>query len=284
MRRILSIGLNTFRETLREKLLYNLLIFALLMIGSSMLLSRLTLGDANRLILDLGLASINLFGVIIAIFVGIGLVSKEIDKKTIYTIVSKPVPRYEFLLGKYVGLGITLLTNTAIMVVGLLSVLQIMQVPIELVLFKSLLLIFIELLVVTAVALLFSTFTSSTLSAIFTLAVYVIGHLSGDLKALGEKLDGVSQGVLTTLYYVMPNLERFNLKGHVIHQLNVGTSDMALIICLRPGLCDPYAHGGRHYLSTKRFPVGLMVIPSNGPVRLSRSTCIGLSVHVFISM
>jgi len=231
MRRILSIGLNTFRETLREKLLYNLVIFALLMIGSSMLLSRLTLGDANRLILDLGLASINLFGVIIAIFVGIGLVSKEIDKKTIYTIVSKPVPRYEFLLGKYVGLGITLLTNTAIMVVGLLSVLQIMQVPIELVLFKSLLLIFIELLVVTAVALLFSTFTSSTLSAIFTLAVYVIGHLSGDLKALGEKLDGVSQGVLTTLYYVMPNLERFNLKGHVIHQLNVGTSDMALIIC-----------------------------------------------------
>jgi len=134
MRRILSIGLNTFRETLREKLLYNLLIFALLMIGSSMLLSRLTLGDANRLILDLGLASINLFGVVIAIFVGIGLVSKEIDKKTIYTIVSKPVPRYEFLLGKYVGLGITLLTNTAIMVVGLLSVLQIMQVPIELVL------------------------------------------------------------------------------------------------------------------------------------------------------
>ena len=231
MRRILSISLNTFRETLREKLLYNLLIFALLMIGSSILLSRLTLGDANRLILDLGLASINLFGVIIAIFVGIGLVSKEIDKKTIYTIVSKPVPRYEFLLGKYLGLCITLLVNTAIMVAGLLVVLRVMDVPIELVLFKSLLLIFMELLVITAVALLFSTFTSSTLSAIFSLAIYVIGHLSADLKTFGAKLDAVTRGIVNAIYYLMPNLERFNLKGHVIHRLDVGMADMALITC-----------------------------------------------------
>ena len=231
MRRILSISLNTFRETLREKLLYNLLIFALLMIGSSILLSRLTLGDANRLILDLGLASINLFGVIIAIFVGIGLVSKEIDKKTIYTIVSKPVPRYEFLLGKYLGLGITLLVNTVIMVAGLLLVLHVMDVPIEFVLFKSLLLIFMELLVITAVALLFSTFTSSTLSAIFSLAIYVIGHVSADLKTFGAKLDVVSRSLVNALYYLLPNLERFNLKGHVIHRLDVGIADMALIIC-----------------------------------------------------
>jgi ABC-type transport system involved in multi-copper enzyme maturation permease subunit len=231
MRRILSISLNTFRETLREKLLYNLLIFALLMIGSSILLSRLTLGDANRLILDLGLASINLFGVIIAIFVGIGLVSKEIDKKTIYTIVSKPVPRYEFLLGKYLGLCITLLVNTGIMVAGLLVVLHIMDVPIELVLFKSLLLIFMELLVITAGALLFSTFTSSTLSAIFSLATYVIGHLSADLKVFGAKLDVVSRSIVNAIYYLMPNLERFNLKGHVIHRLDVGMADMALILC-----------------------------------------------------
>lgn len=231
MRRILSISLNTFRETLREKLLYNLLIFALLMIGSSILLSRLTLGDANRLILDLGLASINLFGVIIAMFIGIGLVSKEIDKKTIYTIVSKPVPRYEFLLGKYLGLCMALLANTVMMVGGLLVVLQFMQVPIEWVLFQSVLLIFVELLVVTAVALLFSTFTSSTLSAIFTLAMYVIGHLSADLKSFGEKLDSVSRGILNGLYYVMPNLERFNLKGHVVHRLDIGTADIALIVC-----------------------------------------------------
>ncbi len=228
--RILSIALNTFRENLREKLLYNLLFFALLMIGSSILLSRITLGDYHRLILDLGLASINLFGVLIAIFVGIGLVSKEVDRKTIYTIVSKPIPRYEFLLGKYCGLVITLLANTIVMVAGLLIVLQVMEVPITSLVFKSLALIFLELMVITAVAVLFSTFTSATLSAIFTLAVYVIGHLSGDLKEFAKKLDEVSQMAVNAIYYTLPNLERFNLKGHVIHHLDFGMADMALTL------------------------------------------------------
>jgi ABC-type transport system involved in multi-copper enzyme maturation permease subunit len=232
--RIVSISLNTVRENLREKLLYNLLIFALLMIGSSILLSRLTLGDYHRLILDLGLASINVFGVLIAIFVGIGLVSKEIDKKTIYTIISKPVPRYAFLVGKYLGLVITLLANTAVMVLGLLIVLHVMDVPITILLFKSLSLMFIELMVITAVALLFSTFTSSTLSAMFTLAIYVIGHLSADLKLFGEKLESTGQAVVNALYYVMPNLERFNLKGHVIHHVDLPATD--LLVTLAYGL------------------------------------------------
>jgi len=228
--RIISISLNTFRENLREKLLYNLLNFALLMIGSSILLSRLTLGDYHRLILDLGLASINIFGVLIAIFVGIGLVSKEIDKKTIYTIISKPVPRYAFLLGKYLGLVITLLANTIVMVIGLLVVLQVMDVPVTVLLFKSLSLIFLELMVITAVALLFSTFTSSTLSAIFTLAIYVIGHLSADLKTFGEKMDTIGRGILNALYYVVPNLERFNLKGHVVNHVDLPSVDLLLTL------------------------------------------------------
>ena len=228
--RIISISLNTFRENLREKLLYNLLIFALLMIGSSILLSRLTLGDYHRLILDLGLASINIFGVLIAIFVGIGLVSKEIDKKTIYTIISKPVPRYAFLLGKYLGLVITLLANTIVMIIGLLVVLQVMDVPVTVLLFKSLSLIFLELMVITAVALLFSTFTSSTLSAIFTLAIYVIGHLSADLKTFGEKMNTIGRGILNALYYVVPNLERFNLKGHVVNHVDLPSVDLLLTL------------------------------------------------------
>jgi ABC-type transport system involved in multi-copper enzyme maturation permease subunit len=228
--RIISISLNTFRENLREKLLYNLLIFALLMIGSSILLSRLTLGDYHRLILDLGLASINIFGVLIAIFVGISLVSKEIDKKTIYTIISKPVSRYAFLLGKYLGLVITLLANTIVMIIGLLIVLQVMDVPITALLFKSLAMIFIELMVITAVALLFSTFTSSTLSAIFTLAIYVIGHLSADLKIFGDKLETMGRAVVNALYYVMPNLERFNLKGHVTNHVDLPTTDLLLTL------------------------------------------------------
>jgi ABC-type transport system involved in multi-copper enzyme maturation permease subunit len=226
--RILSIAFNTFRENLREKLLYNLLIFALLMIGSSVLLTRLTVGEWDRLIIDLGLSSMNVFGVLIAIFVGISLVSKEIDKKTIFTIVSKPVPRYQFLLGKYLGLVVTLLINTVVMAAGLLAVMAYLGAPVTPMLFKALGFIFMEFLVITAVALVFSTFTSTTLSAIFTLAIYVVGHLSTDLKLFGARMDEVGKAVLNAIYYVLPNLERFNLKGQVIHHIDVAAGDLFL--------------------------------------------------------
>jgi ABC-type transport system involved in multi-copper enzyme maturation permease subunit len=182
------------------------------------------------LLLDVGMGSINIFGVLIAIFVGIGLVNKEIEKKTIYTIVSKPVARHEFLLGKYAGLTITLFVNTAIMAAGLLLVLFAQDVPITGMLFKALGLIFVEFMVIMAVALLCSTFTSATLSAIFTLALYVIGHLTADLKSFGAKMDEGVRMVLNGLYYVLPNLERFNLKGHVVHNLEVPVSDLLLVV------------------------------------------------------
>lgn len=228
--KVLSIALNTFRENLRDKLLYNLLVFALLMIGSSLVLMRLTLGEFHRLLLDVGLGSVNIFSVLIAIFVGIGLVNKEIEKKTIYTIVSKPVARYEFLLGKFAGLTITLFVNIAIMTASLLAVLAVQDVPVETVLFKAIGLILLECMVVTAVALLCSTFTSATLSAIFTLATYVIGHLTADLKAFGERMDEGMRTFMNGLYYVLPNLERFNLKGHVVHHLDVSGADLLLIV------------------------------------------------------
>jgi ABC-type transport system involved in multi-copper enzyme maturation permease subunit len=227
--KVWSIAFNTFRENLRDKLLYNLLIFALLMIGSSLILMRLTLGEFHRLILDIGLGSINFFGVLIAIFIGIGLVSKEIEKKTIYTIVSKPVARFQFLLGKYLGLSFTLFINTAIMAAGLLAVLYLQDVPVHGVLFKALSMIMMEFMVITAVALLFSTFSSATFSAIFTLALYVIGHLTPDLKTFGEKMGGLGKTILEGMYYVLPNLDRFNLKGHVTHQIDVPTGDLLMI-------------------------------------------------------
>jgi ABC-type transport system involved in multi-copper enzyme maturation permease subunit len=97
-------------------------------------------------------------------------------------------------------------------------------------LFKALALIFVEFMVITAVALLFSTFTSATLSAIFTLAMYVIGHLTADLKSFGTKMDDLSRGILDGIYYLLPNLERFNLKGHVIHHMEMGGADLMLIV------------------------------------------------------
>lgn len=225
MSRVWAVALCTMREAVRDKLLYNLVVFALLLIVSTIVLSRLALGDVHRLVLDVGLASINLFGVAIAIFVGVGLVSREIDRKTIYVVLSKTIPRWQFLLGKYLGLACTVAGNVAIMAVGLVLVLWVMEVPVRGELAGALMAICVELWVLTAVALLCSTFTTTTLSAICTVAVYVIGHSIGQLTALGAKLDTVGRMVLTTMAYIMPDLERFNLKGLVIEPHSLGSMD-----------------------------------------------------------
>lgn len=225
MSQIIVIALNTFRETLRDKILYNLVFFGLLLIGSSILLGSLTMGEQAKIIQDLGLASINLFGVLIAIFVGIGLVSKEIEKRTIYSIIAKPIPRYLFPLGKYSGLVLTLFVNIAIMAAGFFLVLLASGAGLNLALLKAIGLIFVELLVITAVAVMFSTFTTPMLSATFTLAVYVIGHLTADLRVLGARLQNeLTTGVLDGLYYVLPNLEYFNVKGQAVHGIPIAWS------------------------------------------------------------
>src|SRR5512138_1237065 len=119
IRRVLTIAGNTFRENIRDRILYNLILFALIMILSSLSLGKLTLGNEDKVILDLGLSSISIFGMLIAIFIGIGLVYKELEKRTVYALLAKPVHRYEWILGKYLGLLFTLLVNVAIMTVGL---------------------------------------------------------------------------------------------------------------------------------------------------------------------
>ena len=222
MKRIVVIALNTFKENLRDKILFNLVFFGLMLIGSSVLLGSLTIGEQSKLMKDLGLASINIFGVLIAVFVGIGLVSKEIEKRTIYTIIAKPIPRYQFLLGRYSGLALTLFVNTAIMAAGFILVLLLGSVGLDIGLMQAIGLIFLELLLIVAVAVMFSTFTTPTLSATFTLAIYVIGHLTGDLKALGDKLDDpLVSGVLNVFYYVIPNLATFNVKSEAAHGVSI---------------------------------------------------------------
>lgn len=229
MKRIMVIALNTFKENLRDKILYNLVFFGLMLIGSSVLLGSLTIGEQAKIIQDLGLASINVFGVLIAIFIGIGLVSKEIEKRTIYTIIAKPIPRYQFLLGRYSGLVLTLFVNTVIMTVGFIAVLLLTGVGFDMGLMKAIALIVLELILIVAVAVMFSTFTTPTLSATFTLAVYVIGHMTEDLKVLGNKLENpLVSGVLSVLYYGLPNLGYFNVKGEAVHGIPISLSYLLL--------------------------------------------------------
>ena len=223
--KILAIAINTFKETIRDKILYNLLFFALIMIGSSYLLSQLSLTDHQKIIVDVGLASISVFGVLMAIFIGIGLVSKEIEKKTVYTIIAKPISRYQFLLGKYFGLLITLLLNMIIMTIGQIIMMYVNNAPIKLIYFQAIFFIFFELAFITAIAILFSTFTTATLSAILTLFLFIIGHLTNYLEFFVKKSkNDFIKGFFKGLYYFLPNLENLNLKGYVTYNISIEPS------------------------------------------------------------
>jgi len=219
--KVWAIAYNTFREAVRDKVLYSLLFFAIALIAASVVLNRLAIGQQSKIITDLGLASISLFGTLIAIFVGIGLVSKEIDRRTILTIVSKPVGRGRFLLGKYLGLVLTLAVEVTIMAICFLGMLAIYTDGRIGPALLAIGLIFAELCVVTAVALLFSSFSSAFLSGLFTIAIWIIGHMSADLRAFGQKAGGAARPITEALYHVLPNLRNFDVKAQVVYGLPI---------------------------------------------------------------
>ena len=183
--KIKAIALNTFKEAIRDRILYLLLFFAALILGLSRVLALITVGDVGKILLDVGLATLSLFGALMAILMGTGLVYKEIDKKTIYTLLSKPIYRYQFLLGKYLGLIMTLAIMLLLMSLVFLLVLLIHSVPIEWEIFIAIAFIQLELCLITAVAMFFSCFPTPILSVIFSLAFYLIGHLSWGLETAG---------------------------------------------------------------------------------------------------
>jgi ABC-type transport system involved in multi-copper enzyme maturation permease subunit len=215
MRRVLAIAGNTYRENIRDKVLYNLILFALIMILSSLALGKLTLGNEEKVIVDLGLSSISIFGMLIAIFIGISLVYKELEKRTVYALLAKPVHRYEWILGKYLGLLFTLLVNLAIMTVGLaLAMLYTGRIGAGAYvrLLPAVFLIFLSLALITALALLFSTFSTPALSALFTFFLWIIGHFGKDLQSFGELTKSASiRELCKILYYVIPNLSNFQI-------------------------------------------------------------------------
>jgi ABC-type transport system involved in multi-copper enzyme maturation permease subunit len=221
LKRIITVAQNTFREAVRDRILYNLVIFALLLTFASIFLGELSDSQEAKIITDIGLSSLLIFGVFISIFVGVGLVYKEIEKRTIYTIFAKPISRTEFLLGKYLGLCLTLAINTIIMGLGVsLSLMYVNGISssLAITIWPTILLIFTELAITTAVAILFSSFSSPALSALLTFAIFIIGHFSEGLKlmAASTKSD-VSRMLFTSLYYLLPNLSNYSFITPAAH-------------------------------------------------------------------
>lgn len=220
--KVWAISENTFKEAIRDRILYSIVFFAVLILAVSTVLDIVTIGQRTKIIKDVGLASISLFGALIAIFVGIGLVYKELDKRTIYTIVSKPVTRFQFLLGKYLGLVFTIFVEVAAMSLIFCLIVFFQGGSVDLLLLEAIALTFLELMIVCAVAILFSSFTTPILSGMFTLGVYIIGHLTYDLYEFSSTFRGTAlEKVLKILYYVFPNLDNFNIRGNAVHGLPV---------------------------------------------------------------
>jgi ABC-type transport system involved in multi-copper enzyme maturation permease subunit len=219
--RITAIARNAFREAVRDRVLYNLVLFVLLLTGASIFIGELSGGQERKVIVDLGLSAMLLFGVFIAIFVGVGLVYKEIERRTIYAVFSKPVGRGEFLVGKYFGLCLTLLVNVLVMAVGVSLALVYVSHgwdPLILKIWPAVLLIYMELMLLTAIALLFSSFSSPELSALLTFLVFIIGHFSADLKSLADSLGSSSaRWLFTGLYYLLPNLANYSFITPAAH-------------------------------------------------------------------
>lgn len=233
-RRVVAIARNAFREAVRDRVLYNLVLFVLLLTAGAIFLGELSGGQEAKIIVDLGLSAILLFGVFIAIFVGVGLVHKEIERRTIYAILSKPIGRGEFLLGKYLGLCLTLLVNVFVMGVGVsLALLYVKRGwdPLVLSIWPAILLIYMELAILTAVALLFSSFSSPALSALLTFFVFVAGHFSGDLKTFASSLGGTAaRWFFNAIYYLLPNLSNYSLITPAAH--GYAPSASALLLAL----------------------------------------------------
>jgi Cu-processing system permease protein len=212
--RVVAIARNAFREAVRDRVLYNLVLFVLLLTGAAIFIGELSGGQERKIIVDLGLSAMLLFGVFIAIFVGVGLVYKEIERRTIYAIFAKPVSRGEFIVGKYLGLCLTLLVNVVVMGMGVSSALIYVSRgwdPLTLSIWPAILLIYVELMIITGIALLFSSFSSPALSALLTFFVFIIGHFSADLKSLATSMGGVgARWLFGGLYYLLPNLSNLS--------------------------------------------------------------------------
>lgn len=234
--RIWALAKNTYREAIRDKLLYNLLLFAGLMIASSILLAGLHIGDDDRIYRDVGLSTIAFFGVLVAIFVGIGLVYREISQRTVYSILAKPVRRWEFIVGKYFGLLTLLALEVALMAACFLGLLHFKGGQVDTGLLWGIAFIFAELALITAVAMFFTSFTTPYLAAMFTVALWMVGHLLVDLRAFGAKSEmGAVKAITEALYWSLPNLDRLDLKadaaaGNAIDMARVGTSALYALL------------------------------------------------------
>jgi Cu-processing system permease protein len=221
MRRAGAVALNTFREAVRDRVLYNLVFFALLMMVAAIFVGQISIGIEEMVIKSLGLSAISVIGLLIAVFIGVGLVYKEMDKRTLYALLAKPVRRWEFLLGKFGGLVLTLAVNTLAMAAGLFAALLYVKHNLErtdAVLLIAAYFILLKLMLVVALALLFSCYTTPLLAILYTSALYIAGLFVEEMRTFHfTTANPALEAMLRGLSYLLPNFENFNVMAAAVH-------------------------------------------------------------------
>ena len=218
MNRLWALATNTFREAVRDRVLHSILVFAIGGVLLSLLLKEVTIGDQEKVVRSVAQGGIDLFASIIAMFLGVSLVWKELDKKTIYTILSKPIPRWMFIIGKYAGLMMTVLIEALLLTIVYILLITIQQSFPPTVFFVSIGMLLVELMLLTAWATLFSAYSAPTTASAFTLAIFVIGHLADDLWLLGSKSDNPAlEQIVKSLYWILPNFEALSIREEAVH-------------------------------------------------------------------
>lgn len=238
--RIYHIAANTFREAVRDRILYNLIAFALLLTGAAVLVGQISIDIERLVVVNLGLTAVSLFGLVIAIFIGIGLVSKEIDKRTLYTVLSRPVRRWEFIAGKFFGLAATLVVNTLCMAIGVFGAMLYVSRHLQnadSVVLIALYFIVLQFVIITALALFFSSFSSPLLSAVFTFCLFVIGTFAEDLRGFASVTRGMTHLLATGAAYLVPNFSALNIINQAAH----GEKVAPLLIAYNTGYALVYA-------------------------------------------
>ena len=242
MQGVLSIAANTIREGRRQKVFYAILFFAIAMILFGVAVSGMSIEDFDRILHNVGSGAISLFGVLLAIFLGVGMVSREVDRKTVYTIVTKPIRRSSFILGKFLGLMGILAVVLVIMLACHLAVLYAFADSVALgPLVWHVVLTLMQLAVLVAFAILMSTFTTPALSAFCTVGIYLIGSAASTLYYFGMRSDlALGRWLTQAIYYGLPNLERFNVTHSVTYAIPVDPTLSALAVLYGALYCGAF--------------------------------------------
>jgi ABC-type transport system involved in multi-copper enzyme maturation permease subunit len=219
------VAVNTFREAVRDRVLYNLIFFALMMMAAAVLVGGVSIGIERDVIVNLGLTAISLFGIVMAIFIGVGLVYKEMEKRTLYSLLAKPVQRWQFLAGKFAGLVLTLAVNTGLMMIGLAAALFYVTRKFERsdgTIVVAIYFILLELALITSLALLFSCFTTPMLSTLYTLGIYIAGVFAPNIRDIGIVTSSpIAKLAAKVIYYILPNFHNFNVIAAAAHKETV---------------------------------------------------------------